>query len=83
MNAKSNTKKIQFGKEKCHKLHIGCNKDSCPDLYLDTWKIDPTEEYDTGRKILNDVIDDDYKIEQSDEQRYLGDLITSNGSKKI
>ena len=79
MNAKSNTKIFQFGKEKCHKLHIGCNKGRCPDLYLDTWKIDSTEEYDTGRKILNDVIDDDYKIEQSDEERYLGDLITSNG----
>jgi hypothetical protein len=46
---------------------------------LDTWKIDSSEEYDTGRKILNDVIDDDYKIEQSDEESYLGDLITCNG----
>ena len=79
MNAKSNTKKFQFGKDKCHKLHIGCNKESCPDLYLDTWKISASDEYDTGNNILHDEVDEEYKIEHSDEERYLGDLITSNG----
>ena len=79
INAKSNTKKFQFGKEKCHKLHIGCKDQNCPDLYLDTWKIEESEEYDTGSKVLKDVIDEDYKIESSEEERYLGDLITSDG----
>ena len=79
INAKSNTKKFQFGKEKCHKLHIGCKDQNCPDLYLDTWKIEESEEYDTGSKVIKDVIDQDYKIESSEEERYLGDLITSDG----
>ena len=30
-------------------------------------------------KVLNDVVSDDYSIENSDEERYLGDLITSDG----
>ena len=79
INAKSNTKKFQFGKDKCHKLHIGCNKDSCPELFLDTWIIEETTELNTGKKVLNDVVSDDYSIENSDEERYLGDLITSDG----
>ena len=79
INAKSNSKKLQFGKEKCHKLHIGCNKESCPELFLDTWKIEETDELNTGRKVFNDVVGDDYAIENSDEERYLGDLITSDG----
>ena len=79
INAKSNSKKFQFGKEKCHKLHIGCNKESCPELFLDTWKIEETDELNTGRKVFNDVVGDDYAIESSDEERYLGDLITSDG----
>ena len=48
INAKSNTKKFQFGKEKCHRLHFGSKTESCPDLYLDTGKIEESEEYDTG-----------------------------------
>ena len=79
INAKSNTKKFQFGKEKCHKLHFGCKHEDCPDLFIDTWKIEVTEEYDTGRKDLKDKVDEEYKIESSEEERYLGDLITSDG----
>ena len=79
MNAKTNTKKFQFGKDKCHKIHFGCNKDSCPDLFLDTWKIEESDEYNSGQEEFNDVIDEDYKIEHSEEERYLGDLITSDG----
>ena len=65
MNAKSNTKKFQFGKEKCHKLHIGGKIDNCPELYIDTWKIETKEEFDTGRTTLTDVTDDEHKIELS------------------
>ena len=43
------------------------------------WKIESKEEYDTGRKHLTDVTDEEYKIEKSEEEKYLGDLITSNG----
>ena len=60
MNAKSNTKKFQFGKEKCHKLHVGCKNENCPELYLDTWKIQTTDEFNTGRTTLTDVIDDEH-----------------------
>ena len=79
INAKSNTKKFQFGTGKCHRLHFGYKSEMCPDLYLDTWKIDECEEYETGRRTLKDTVDEEYKIEDSEEERYLGDFITKDG----
>ena len=32
INAKTNLKKLQFGPDKCHKMHIGRQKSYCPDL---------------------------------------------------
>ena len=37
------------------------------------------EEYKTGKRILKDTIDEEYKIEDSEEERYLGDFITKDG----
>ena len=41
INTKSNLKKLQFGTEKCHKMHIGREKvdEICPDLYVDGWEL--------------------------------------------
>ena len=79
INAKANSKKFQFGKDKCHRLHFGCKTSSCPDLFIDTWKIEEKEEYDTNRKTFVDVIDNEHKIEPSDEEKYLGDILTTDG----
>ena len=37
LNAQTNIKKLQFGKDKCHKLHIGTNTNVCCDNFVDTW----------------------------------------------
>ena len=58
---------------------VGCKEENCPELFLDTWKIENVEEYETGKTVLEDVTDDDHKIEKSEEERYLGDLISSDG----
>ena len=44
-----------------------------------TKKLEEREEYDTGRKQFVDVIDNEHKIEPSDEEKYLGDIITTDG----
>ena len=79
INAKANSKKFQFGKDKCHRLHFGPKNRPCPDLFVDTWKLEESEEYDTGRKTFVDVIDNEHKIEPSDEEKYLGDILTTDG----
>ena len=78
INAKSNSKKFQFGTEKCHKLHFG-HKNMCPELYLDSWKIQESFEYSTGKKTFIDKADTEFKIKSSNEQKYLGDVITNDG----
>ena len=35
INAKTKVKKLQFGVDKCHHLHIGKEKNLCPDLFID------------------------------------------------
>ena len=37
INLKTNTKKLQFGEDKCFKMHVGTNKTICPDLKIDKW----------------------------------------------
>ena len=76
INAKSNSKKFQFGTDKCHKLHFGCKSQRCPDLYLDTWKIRESFEYNTAG---TDTMGEEHKIELSEEEKYLGDFITTDG----
>ena len=34
-NAKTKLKKLQFGTDKCHKMHIGQNTEFCPSLSVD------------------------------------------------
>jgi hypothetical protein len=40
MKVKTNSKKLQFGVEKCKKIHVGKNYDSfkCRSLSVDFWK---------------------------------------------
>ena len=40
LNTKTSLKKLQYGVNKCFKLHVGktCIKDICPELSVDDWK---------------------------------------------
>ena len=51
INTKTNLKKLQFGTDKCHKMHVGKTKNSdiCPDLFVDGWKLEEVSEVETGR----------------------------------
>ena len=40
LNAQTNIKKLQYGAQKCNKLHIGDSKVVCPSNTIDTWKLD-------------------------------------------
>ena len=79
LNAKTNLKKLQFGEEKCHKMHIGAPNDICPELFIDAWKVEHTKEMDTDQYNLKDELSDEYQIEKTDEEKYLGDVISANG----
>ena len=80
LNAKTSVKKLQFGGKKCHKLHIGKNQHVCPDLFVDDWRMEKIDEFETGIRNLKDVFNGDYAMEGVEDEKYLGDLLTTDGT---
>ena len=50
LNTKTNMKKLQYGVQKCFKMHVGkkCIKEICPELHVDGWTMKTVEEIETG-----------------------------------
>ena len=51
LNTKTSIKKLQYGVQKCFKMHVGktCIKEICPDLFVDGWKVKTVTEVETGK----------------------------------
>ena len=75
MESKTSSKKLQFGTNKCKKIHIGktCEKFKCHPLYVEKWeksyKNDTIEEVLIGKELM----------EEKDEEKYLRDIISKDG----
>ena len=56
INTRTNIINLQFGSDKCEKMHVGKKRvDSiCPKLLVDSWK-GIVQENDKGKKILKDI----------------------------
>ena len=79
LNQKTSIKKLQFGPDKCHQLHVGKANVCCPDLYIDEWKLEKKDKLKTGVENLVDILVDQHKIENVTQEKYLGDIITTDG----
>ena len=79
INTKTNLKKLQFGPDKCHQLHIGSKEHLTPELFMDNWKVTKVSETKTGVTNLEDTNTGEIKIEVADKDTYLGDIITNDG----
>ena len=77
----TNSKKLMFGVNKCKKLHVG-NKEfdfKCQDLMIDKWtEVIVKGEY-SEESNYTDVFEGEHMMEQKEEERYLGDLISIDG----
>ena len=82
LNTKTNLKKLQFGVDKCVRMHVGCDKPFCPDLFIDQWKLKKVEEARYDVKNLQDVSDTTHMMNTSEEQKYLGFQLSSKGGNK-
>ena len=78
INAKTNVKKLQFGVDKCHQLHIGKKSNCCPDLFIDHWEVQKIDSTKTGFNNLRDTKVDENKIKQLNQEKYLGDIISTD-----
>ena len=73
-------KKLHFGPAKCKKMHIGKKYEEfkCHDIFVDKWE-EMEEKNDAGRDIIEDICIGKVQIEESEEEKYLGDIIAKDG----
>ena len=79
INTKTNIKKLQFGSDKCHQLHIGNKEHIQPDLFIDNWEVTKISETNTGVSNLTDTNSGEIRVEVAEKDTYLGDIITNDG----
>ena len=83
LNVKTNLKKLQYGEDKCFKLHIGQDKTICPELYIDKWKTVQKEDNNNySNSSIIDVYGGKHIIEEKNKERYLGDILDNKGKNK-
>ena len=55
---KTDSKKLQFGVEKCKKMHIGkfCEEFKCQNLYVDNWEEVEVKDDEIGMTKIGDIV---------------------------
>ena len=80
VNTKTNQKKLQFGTEKCHKMHVGKKvEEICPDLFVDGWSMKEVTEVNTGKRVIKEEHTGQTKMEEVFEEKYLGYILSEDG----
>ena len=79
INTQTNIMKLQFGADKCVKLHVGkkYNKDKCAKPKVDVWKEELKTNKD-GKEELVDVYGGKVEVKEVKEKKYLGEIITND-----
>ena len=82
INFKTGTKRLQFGASKCIKMHIGKEKSEilCKDLFVGEWKDEVVEDSETDGYKMKEHFSGNVKMEEKKEQKYLGDVLSSDGT---
>ena len=78
---KTNSKKLQFGENKCKKLHVGKYHEDfkCQEISVDTWKEISVYNEEIGVDTLEDYYTGEEDIEEISEEKYLGDIVSQDG----
>ena len=81
INHKTHSRKLQFGPDKCKKLHIGKTKEKfkCQDLFVGGWKMKNTKNVNTGVEETIETFEESEQIEDVEQEKYLGDIISIDG----
>ena len=72
LNQNTILKKLQYGPEKCHQLHVGKNTGVCPELFIDEWKLVKKDELVTGINNLVDVMENVLQVESVKRHNFCG-----------
>ena len=81
MKVKTNSKKLQFGDQKCKKLHVGklCEEFKCHKISVDAWREITIFKDEIGVDKIEDKYSGEEEIEEKTEEKYLGDIISNDG----
>ena len=81
IQCKTSSKKLQFGATKCKKIHIGKNREDfkCHPLFVDSWEENEIKNDENGKITIEDVCLGQEIMEEKDEEKYLGDIISKDG----
>ena len=81
LNTKTNLKKLQFGTEKCYRMHVGrvSNSDICPELKIEGWEVKQVNQINSEEMKMEDDYSGMCDMEPVEEEKYLGDIISNNG----
>ena len=60
------TKKLELGYDKCFQIHVGKNKETCPELNVHQSKMKTA----SSEKYLGDIISNNGKIDENIEERF-------------
>ena len=56
-----------------------CIEEVCPELFIDGWKLKDVDEVDTDSFTVEDEYDGLVNMESVQQEKYLGDILTSDG----
>ena len=78
---KTDSKKLQFGANKCKKMHVGNKRENfkCQELKVDNWEEVEIKNDETGVEDIKDVCNGEITMEEKQEEKYLGDIISTDG----
>ena len=82
INAKTAIKRLQFGRQKCQVMHIGKNvpKHKKAQFYVDGWIMKEIENLETNMKESTETFNGEENIEEAENTKYLGQIISKDGS---
>ena len=80
INAKTAIKKLQFGPDKCHVLHIGRNQENHKifDHYVEGWNMEEVPDILAGESYTEEAYDGEHGMSSESVQKYLGQHISSD-----
>ena len=79
VNTQTNLKKLQFGPEKCKKLHIGTEGHNCPTLTVEKWTEIEVQNEDLDLVETEDKWHGNVTMTDTEEKSFLGDIISIDG----
>ena len=78
---KTNSKKLQFGADKCKKMHVGKYREDfkCQKLSVDSWTEVVGKSSESASLDIEDYCTGEEELEEVSDDKYLGDIISNDG----